>query len=268
MQSVKEMLVEALDYAGVRTAAADFSDGGVFAMAYRELVNSIRTINAEPRYSFGYQIAKGIVTLPSIEIVGRQPESTGLGLATEHWEGLLTEHGERIVIMLSDTGENDSDANNSKENIFDFDGLVPYRIARVYDSIGDYARSDRSDVIRDRELNRRMGFKQFSFNQDREDSAILELSHMPAGELTVVAEKQIVEPNGYEDSLDMPKNVYKFVLAWLARSMCRRLGNAEMLQLAELEFSSCEKPFLATNERNKREVRINPQIAYARLGGG
>ena len=258
MQRVKEILINALDYAGARTAAGAFSDGTIFAMAYKELVNSIRCINAEPRYSFGYQIAKGIVTVVCLEIARRQ-KLEDIGLATEHWELLFGELGEGIVIDTTQVRE----ANN-----LDFDGLIPYRIARVYDSIGDYARTDRSDVIMDRELSRMQGFRQFSFNQDREDVALLELSHIPSGELTVIAEKQIREPDGYESSLDMPANVYKFVFAWLARSLCRRLGNSEMEVLAAAELSSCEKPFLATNERNKRDVRINPSRAYARLCGG
>jgi len=40
------------------------------------------------------------------------------------------------------------------------------------------------------------------------------------------------------------------------------------LPLAEAELASSEKPFLATNERNKREARINPHRAYLRLGNG
>jgi len=255
VQTAKDMLIAALDYAGARTAAADFSDGTVFAMAYTELVNAIRTINAEPRYSFGYQVAKGIVTSPS---VGIATSAEAQGLATEHWELLFGELGERLTTEVGNSA--------TSLNWLDFGGLVPYRIARVYDESSEYARSDRADVIKDRDLNR--GTRQFAYNQDRDDYAILELSHIPSGELTVIAEKQIEEPSGYDDALDMPKNVYKFVCAWLARSLCRRLGNAEMLPLAEAELDSSEKPFLATNERNKRTARINPHLAYARLGNG
>ncbi len=259
MQTVKDMLVEALDYAGARTAAGGFSDGNIFAMAYKELISSIRNINAEPRYSFGYQTAKGIITETSVEI-SSQLAYEDQGLTTEHWEFLFGELGEG----LAPEGE----LAPRPENNLDFGGLVPYRVARVFDRAGDYARADRSDVIRDRELQRTQGFRQFSFNQDREDFAILELSHLPSGELTVIAEKQIAEPDGYEGSMDLPRNVYKFLMSWLSRSLCRRLGNAEMMALAASELSSNEKPFLATNERNKRDYRLNPHRAYSRLGQG
>jgi len=181
-------------------------------------------------------------------------------LATEHFEILFGEIDELIIA--------DGELSMREENKISFGDLLPYRVARVYDSQGDYARSDRAEVIMDRDLGRNNGFRQFSFNQDSEYYALLELSHVPSGILTVVAEKPIREPNTYEDSLDMPRNVYKFVLAWLARSLCRRLGNAEMSALAEQELSSCEKPFIATNERNKRDTRLNPSKAYNRLGGG
>jgi len=269
MQTAKQMVIEALEYAGVPTASGDFSDGRIFAMAYRELINSIRNINAEPRYSFGYEIAKGIVTSYTLE-VGKKADDAedGWGLATEAGEFLLTESGELLEGWLADESDSAGNASNGQENIFDFNGLVPYRVARVFDSVGDYARSDRSDVIRDRELQRTQHFRQFSFNQDREDFAILELSHLPSGELTVIAEKQIIEPDGYEGTLDLPKNVYKFLMSWLARSVCRRLGNKEMEAIAASELSSNEKPFLATNERNKRDYRINPYNSYNRLGAG
>ena len=255
MQKVKDMLIAALDYAGAKTAAEGFSDGTVFAMAFTELVTVIRTINAEPRYSFGYQVAKGVVSGPSVGIAATLEAR---GLATEHWELLFGELGERLATEGSNSAPS--------LNWLDFGGLVPYRIARVYDGSGEYARSDRADVISDRDLGR--SFRQFAYNQDRDDYAILELSQIPSGELTVIAEKQIEEPRGYDDALDMPKNVYKFVCTWLARSLCRRLGNAEMLPLAEAELASSEKPFIATNERNKRTARINPHLAYARLGNG
>lgn len=264
MIEVKEMLIEALDYAGARTGAGEVARGGIFAMAYRELINSIRDINAEPRYSFGYQIAKGVVSTPTLEI-GRDLNDTGeWALATEAGEFILSEAGEIVEGVYGDVLDVHGNISLHTENNLDFSGLVPYRIARVYDGAGDYARTDRADVIRDRELNK--GIRQFSFNQDREDFAILELSQIPNGELTVIAEKQIQEPDGYEDSLDMPRNVYKFLMSWLARSLCRRLGNAEMEPLAAAELAACEKPFIATNERNKRDYRINPRNAYRRLG--
>jgi len=267
MRSVKDILTEALDYAGARTAASGFSDGGVFAMAYKELINSIRTINAEPRYSFGYQVAKGVVTKPSI-LIGKIPyPGDERGLMTEQWAQLHTEWNEWL------DAEQGGDPLPPEENRLDFSSLgnaeqpvVPYRLARVFDVTGEYARSDRSDVIRDRALSRLQGFRQFAYNQDRDDYAILELSHLPHGELTIIAEKQILEPSSYEDGLDMPKNVYKFVCAWLARTLCRRLANAEMLPSAEAELASSEKPFIITNERNKRDARINPYRAFARLG--
>jgi hypothetical protein len=254
------MLVEALDYAGARTAFGDFADGSVFAMAYRELVNSIRNINADPRYSFGYQIAKTAATTPSLDIKAEADLIPDQGLATE-WNELL--FGE-LGFGLAFEGE---PARNA-ENFLDFGGLVPYRIARVHDAIGEYERTDLAELVADRELGRGLHFRRFAFNQDREDYARLELSHLPSGELTVIAEKQIIEPKGYDDSLDMPKNVYKFVLAWLSRSLCRRLGNAEMGALAQAELATCEKPFIATNERNKRDYRLNPWRAYGRLGSG
>jgi hypothetical protein len=253
------MIIEALDYAGARTAAGGFADGVIFQMAYRELINSIRCVNAEPRYSFGYQTAKGVVTQASLEI-SKNLSYEDQGLTTEHWEFLFGELGE----ALAPEGEL---VLKPADNL-DFGGLVPYRVARVYDRQGDYARADRADVIRDRELSRNSGFRQFSFNQDREDFAILELSRVPSGELTVIAEKQIEEPDGIDGEMDLPKNVYKFLMSWLSRSLCRRLGNAEMEALAASELSSNEKPFLATNERNKRDYRINPHLAYERLGQG
>ena len=266
MQKVKDIIIEALDYAGARTSAGDFSNGEVFAMAYRELVNAIRNINAEPRYSFGYQIAKTVVTKPGI-LIGNIPHpGDETGLLTEGYEHLHTEFGEWL------NGENAPVPPDENRPAFagpegKSRSVVPYRIAKVYDGSGEYARSDRSDVIQDRELNR-TGFRQFAYNQDREDYGILELSQVPSGELTIIAEKQITEPDSYEDWLDMPRNVYKFVIAWLARSLCRKLGNAEMLPLAEMELANSEKPFIATNERNKRDARINPHRAYARLGNG
>ncbi len=259
MQTVKDMLVEALDYAGARTAPGDLSDGIIFTMAYRELINSIRNINAEPRYSFGYQTAKGIVTVTSLKIRSQ--------LAYED-RGLTTEHEEFLFGELSEGIAPEGELVPRSENNLDFGGLVPYRVARVFDRSGDYARADRADVIRDRELQRTQHFRQFSFNQDSEDFAILELSHLPSGELTVIAEKQIVEPDSCEDSMDLPRNVYKFLMSWLARSLCRRLGNMETMALATSELSSNEKPFLATNERNKRDYRLNPNAAYSRLGQG
>jgi len=259
----KEMCIEALDYAGARSAIGDFSDGSMFAMAYKELINSIRNINAEPRYSFGYQIAKGIVTSPSIRI--GQPNYEGDILSTEEPQFLLTEAGQFLEAMLIRT---DTPSVSTEPNFLDFGGLVPYRVARVYDQTGEYARSDRSDVIRDRDLQRTQSFRQFSYNQEREDFGILELTHLPSGELTVIAEKQIREPDDYEGNIDVPRNVYKFLMSWLARSVCRRLGNKEMMELAEKELASNEKPFIATNERNKRDYRINPNRAYQRLGAG
>jgi len=260
MQTVKDMLVDALDYAGARTAFGGFSDGSIFAMAYKELINSIRNINAEPRYSFGYQVAKGMVTETSIEISSQPNYDPDQGLTTEWDEFLFGELG----AGLAPEGKVVIEPVN---NIY-FDGLVPYRVARVYDRSGDYARADRADVIRDRELQRTQHFRQFSFNQDSEDFAILELSRLPSGELTVIAEKQIIEPDGYEGTMDLPKNVYKFLMCWLSRSLCRRLGNKEMEIEAASELSSNEKPFLATNERNKRDYRLNPRAAYNRLGQG
>jgi len=260
------MVLAALDYAGARTAAGDFSSGEVFAMAYNELIDSIRCMNAEPRYSFGYDIAKGIITQPSV-YVGKSPYP---GDQT----GLLTETYEKVYTEASEWLQGENHASPPEENRLSFgvgssgQPIVPYRIARVFDGSGEYTRSDRSDVIRDRELNRFSSFRQFSWNQDKEDWGILELSAIPSGELTVIAEKQIEEPIDYDDALDLPRNVYKFVFLWLARTLCRKLGNAEILPLAEAELASGEKPFLATNERNKRETRMNPRLAYARLGNG
>jgi hypothetical protein len=261
MQKAKEMAVDALDYAGAPSGPGGSAAGPLFDMAFRELVNSIRCVNAEPRYSFGYQTAKAQnVSSVRIEITSRRELGWAEGLATEKGELLFGERGEWIIF--------DGDPIPLlNENWLDFGGLVPYRLAKVYDSQGSYARRDLSELASARESGAGQP-RSFAFNQESEDMAILELSHLPRGELSVIAEKQIAEPSNSEDFLDLPKNVYKFLLLWLARTLCRKLGNAEREQQASAELRSMEKPFAATNERNKRDYRIDTSRPFARLGAG
>jgi len=257
MRTVRDIVAKALDYAGAPSAAGGFAGGENFSLGFEELINSIRNINAEPRYSFGYQIASAAVNALTVPIA-KEPMQTAEGLATEHGELLFGEQGELITLGYPTV---------DYDNFLDFDGLVPYRVARVYDALGGYARCDRAELVMDRDINRNAGTRRFAFNQESEDMAILELSHLPSGRLTVIAEKQLGEPADFESSLDLPGNVYKFLTLWLARSLAHELGNKERETELLSELNSSEKPFIITNERNKRDYRINALSAFARLGG-
>ena len=256
MRTVRDIVTKALDYAGAPSAAGGFAAGEIFSLGFEELINSIRNINAEPRYSFGYQIASAVINILTIPIE-KGPMQTVEGLATEHYELLFGEQGELITL---------GDPRIDYDNYLDFDGLIPYRIAKVYDSLSGYARCDRAELMMDRGINRSMGTRRFAFNQESEDMAILELSHMVSGPLTVIAEKQLREPADFESVLDLPANVYKFLMLWTARSLAHGLGNKERESELLSELNSNEKPFAVTNERNKRDYRINTRSAFARLG--